>query len=125
MNSRKIIGKSAFFFTVAAMGALTSGSAGALESAIITSAPSYHLVGSNLTNGCVRFYVNGQHDVPAHHGFKLGTVQDNGKLLQASVFAGACGGKAIKTVSFKPSATDSRTIARSSTTVDLYWSVNN
>nr|WP_232520346.1 signal peptidase [Ralstonia solanacearum] len=106
VSMKNIINKKAFFF--AAAGALIAGAGNALAAGgtgIVAgpnpAAPgaSINLVGENITGGCVRFYVNGQQDVSAHTGKKLGQVK-GGQQLTASVFKGACGGVAVKTVQF-------------------------
>ncbi len=103
---KNIINKKAFFF--AAAGALIAGASNALAASgtgIVAgpypAAPgaSIELVGESVTGGCVRFYVNGQQDVPAHTGRKLGQAK-GGQQFTASVFKGACGGVAVKTVQF-------------------------
>ncbi|QHB56471.1 signal peptidase (plasmid) [Ralstonia solanacearum] len=102
------INKKAFFLAVAAAGALIAGPGNALAAGgtgIVAgpypAAPgaSISLVGQNVTGGCVRFYVNGPKDVPARTGKNLGQFK-GGQQFTASVFQGACGGTAIKTVRF-------------------------
>ncbi|MGH1510644.1 hypothetical protein [Ralstonia solanacearum] len=104
---KTIIHKKAFFLAAAA-GALIAGPGNALAAGgtgIVAgpypAAPgaSINLVGQNVTGGCVRFYVNGQQDVPARTGKKLGQLK-GGQQFTASVFQGACGGTALKTVRF-------------------------
>ncbi|MHA6912768.1 signal peptidase [Ralstonia pseudosolanacearum] len=107
---KTIINKKAFFVAAAAAGALFAGSGNTLAAGgtgtgiplgpypAAPGAP-INLVGDNLTGGCVRFYANGQQDVPARTGRKLGQVK-GGQQFTASVFRGACGGTAIKTVQF-------------------------
>ncbi|RFP09309.1 hypothetical protein D0T24_24285 [Duganella sp. BJB480] len=65
----------------------------------------------NNTKGCVRFYINGQQDLASGKAKSLGAVRLN-NTYAASVFAGACSGAALKTVSFTP------------TNVHLVWVVN-
>lgn len=105
---KTIIDKKAFFLAAAAAGVLFAGSGNTLAAggpSIVAgpypAAPGapINLVGENVTGGCVRFYVNGQHDVPARTGRKLGQMK-GGQQFTASVFRGACGGTAIKTVQF-------------------------
>ncbi|AEG72286.1 hypothetical protein [Ralstonia solanacearum] len=105
---KTIINKKAFFLAVAAAGALIAGSGNALAAGGtgIVAGPypaaagaSIDLVGQNITGGCVRFYANGQQDVPARTGKKLGQFK-GGQQFMASVFRDACGGTAIKTVRF-------------------------
>ncbi|MFV8528942.1 signal peptidase [Ralstonia pseudosolanacearum] len=103
---KTIINKKAIFF--AAAGALIAGSGNALAAGgtgivagpyQVAPGASIELVGENITGGCVRFYVNGQKDVPARTGKKLGQVK-GGQQFTASVFKDACGGVAVKTVQF-------------------------
>ncbi|MDC6175934.1 signal peptidase [Ralstonia solanacearum] len=105
---KTIINKKAFFLAVAAAGALIAGSGNALAAGgtgIVAgpypAAPgaSISLVGQNVTGGCVRFYINGPQDVPARTAKNLGQFK-GGRQFMASVFQGACGGTAIRTVRF-------------------------
>lgn len=110
MNSGKIIGVQAVVCAVAAAAALAAGAARADE--IQPGANSSHtpnfgsatvaLTGRNYTKGCVRLYVNGQHDVQAGQPFNFGSVAANHRFT-ASVFPKGCGGAALKTVLFTTS----------------------
>ena len=97
MKFSKIMGKQAVVVAIAAAAALIAGSASA--AAPVDSAK---LTGYNDTKGCVRFYVTPSHprDVKAGANFSFGTVSAD-HTFQASVFSGACAGKARKTVSYK------------------------
>ncbi len=55
------------------------------------------LNGANATGGCVRFFVNGQKDVPAGQTVSLGRVRSDTAFM-ASVFQKTCGGQAVKNV---------------------------
>lgn len=72
------------------------------------------LKGYNGTAGCVRFFVNGQHDAKPGATIPLGTATLN-KSYMASTFKGACGGAALKNVWLTP------TTAKPNTT--LTWLV--
>ncbi|RFP13194.1 signal peptidase [Duganella sp. BJB488] len=104
-------------FTVMAMGALISGVASAQSGQVVSgtatsgssgaaaaASSSASIVGLNATKGCVRFYVNGQQDLTAGKAKNLGPVVLN-RSYTASVFSGACGGAATKTVHFTPTNT--------------------
>lgn len=103
MKISKIMGKKAVVIAIAAAGVLSAGSASASifdKVAAHKVAPS-DLTGVNNTTGCVRFYVNPNYasDIKAGHRIWFGKVDGLHKFY-ASVFSGACGGKAIKTVSY-------------------------
>lgn len=107
----KIINKKAVLVAAAAMAVCIAGSASADEpppganqkhTPQLPTPISGRLDGRNNTSGCVRFYVNGQHDVRPGSIVKLGTVTNN-QSFRASVFKRACGGAALKTVKFTAS----------------------
>ncbi|MCM2263030.1 hypothetical protein MX031_21630, partial [Ralstonia solanacearum] len=94
MNIINTIGKKLAFFSVAATLALTASQA---QSVTVTGVD---LTGQNYTQGCVRFFVNGQHyDVSAGQSTKVFYVASGSKFM-ASVFpsGGVCGGTATRNV---------------------------
>ncbi|MHA6882262.1 hypothetical protein [Ralstonia pseudosolanacearum] len=96
MNTDKMPGKTCVVLVAAAALALIAGPAHAQSVAPRFSLP---LMGKNSTTGCVRFYVNGQHDVPAGQTKRFGIVP-SAKQFMASVFPNGCGGTAAKNVWF-------------------------
>ncbi|MHA6820632.1 hypothetical protein ACQUKI_03620 [Ralstonia pseudosolanacearum] len=94
MHINKIIHKTSVFLAVAATLTLIAGQA---QSQTITGVD---LTGENGTQGCVRFFVNGQHyDVSAGQSTKVLYVA-SGSTFMASVFpsGGVCGGTATRNV---------------------------
>lgn len=114
MKISKIISKKAVLVAITAAGALIAGSA----SAGIRDVAGNHgprqlahadLKGYNDTRGCVRFYVNPNYhsDIAAGHTIDFGWLEVNHKYY-ASVFSGACGGKATRTVSYITHVSDTK-----------------
>ncbi|WP_197339380.1 hypothetical protein [Ralstonia solanacearum] len=94
MKISKTAGKTSAFFAVAATLALMAGQA---KSLTLTGVD---LTGENYTQGCVRFFVDGQHyDVSAGQSTKVFYVASGSKFM-ASVFpsGGVCGGTATRNV---------------------------
>ncbi|QUP56665.1 hypothetical protein GO998_23780 (plasmid) [Ralstonia syzygii] len=94
MNISKAIGKTSL--ALAAATALTL-IAGPAHAQLARESFTLALNGTNATSGCVRFFVNGQKDVPAGQTLSLGRVRSDTAFM-ASVFEKACGGQAVKNV---------------------------
>ncbi|MHA6820639.1 hypothetical protein ACQUKI_03655 [Ralstonia pseudosolanacearum] len=97
MNIANILGKTWWISAAIAAGMLATGSASAEGLYLGTAGGgARYLKAYNATSHCVRFFVNGTKDVPAGKTPQsLGTVEPN-KQYMASVFSGACGGKALR-----------------------------
>ncbi|MCD9230760.1 hypothetical protein ACPPTR_14365 [Ralstonia pseudosolanacearum] len=108
MNIAKILGKKWWISAAIAAGALATGSAGA-EGLNLGTAGTPYLKAYNSTSHCVRFFVNGTKDVPAGKAPQsLGTVKPN-KQYMASVFSGACGGKALRNIWYTTTSVSQQT----------------
>lgn len=100
MNIKKIIVNKSFVLATTAAIALVADAGNAVAAPVdLVGGVKVTLIGMNLTKGCVRFYADSQHDVAAGSEWKLGTV-GSGQGFTASVFPGACGGAATRTVRF-------------------------
>ncbi|MCL9844318.1 hypothetical protein [Ralstonia solanacearum] len=95
MNISKTISKTSLVCAAAAALALV---AGPVHAVTVSASFTVKLTGQNATKGCVRFYVNGQHDVAAGQTKYLGGVSNDTPFM-ASVFPGpTCGGTASRNV---------------------------
>ena len=109
MLSRKITGGRPWLVMIAAGAALIAGSGVAAATV-----QNQTLSLGNKTSGCVRFYVDGVHDLAPLHEY--GTVRfEFGKPYMASVFSGKCGGAALRNVWVTPRHQGGSVI---------YWDVN-
>lgn len=102
MKIRKIINKKAALIVITAAGALIAGSAGASASRALGDKTDYtpvELQVSNYGNGCVRAYLDPHRatDIQPNQSVFFSAALARHSFA-ASVFRGACGGKAIKTV---------------------------
>lgn len=117
VKSNKINTKKVVAVALAVAAASIAGSAGAATGGYSVFP---YLTGINQTGGCVRFYVDERYasDIKPNHSIYFGQVLAN-HTYRASVFKGACGGKAIRTVSKTLSYTPSRNGPD-----HFYWYVN-
>ncbi|WP_055337303.1 hypothetical protein [Ralstonia solanacearum] len=100
MNISNAIGKKSTLFAVAAAFTLITNQAHAQMVMAVA------LNVQNATKGCVRVYVDGPQDIPA--GQSKSFSVDDSRTFLASVFQGACGGKAAKTVRYSTNIPNSR-----------------
>lgn len=95
MNISKAIGKTSLALAAATALTLIAGPAHSQASESFT----LTLIGKNATSVCVRFFVNGEKDVPAGQTWELGKVP-NGTSFKATVLSKTCGGSAARDVWF-------------------------